>query len=255
MPKVVKLPPAGASRTLQGDLPKIAKPTIAEVLAEFLEDQRKRLAPKTFADYRGIVKLFESCMNGYAYQGLSKAEAKLFDRLFNANGEAHREFCEVFGPEHILPNLGWFLDFYMIRKVIAGKDFLRMAGTVTKRLAVWLAEKGYVEAGAAEEAREQGATAARDLPKAEELASLLRAFAEDQERGDEDDEVEDHFTITRVERGKIWLEPLLEQGTRGPIHVPEDISRRCKAGWSISGVVGRVRRQWRLVEAWNVYPG
>lgn len=254
MPKTVKLPPAGTGRMLRRDLARIASPTIAEVLAEFLEDQRKRLAPKTFADYRGIVKLFESCMNGHAYQGLSKADAKLFDRLYDAKGEAHREFCEVFGPEHILPNLGWFLDFYMIRKVIAGKDFLRMAGTVTKRLAVWLADKGYVETAEAEDAREQGTAAARDLPKAEELASLLRAFAEDQERGSEDHEVEDHFTIKHVEPGKIWLEPLLEQGTLGPIHVPENISRRCKVGWSISGVVGRVRRQWRLVEAWNVYP-
>lgn len=254
MPKMVRLPPAGTSRTLRRDLAKTANPTIAEVLAEFLEEQRKRLAPKTFADYRGIVKLFESCMNGYAYQGLSKADAKLFDRLFDAKGEAHREFCGIFGPEHILPNLGSFLDFYMIHKVIAGKDFLRMAGTVTKRLAMWLGDKGYAETAEAEDAREQGAAAARDLPKAEELASLLCAFAEDQERGNEDNEIEDHFTIKQVAPGKIWLEPLFKQGKLGPIRVPEDISRRCKVGWSISGVVGRVRRQWRLVEAWNVYP-
>jgi hypothetical protein len=142
----------------------------------------------------------------------------------------------------------------VIRKVIAGKDFMRAAGTVTNKLAAWLAERGYVEAVEAEDARERGATAARDLPKAEELASRLRRFAEDQERGGEDDEIEDHFTITRVESGKIWLEPLLEGAELGPINVPEDISTRCKVGWTISGVVGRVRRRWCLVEAWNVYP-
>jgi hypothetical protein len=41
----------------------------------------------------------------------------------------------------------------------------------------------------------------------------------------------------------------------GPIDVPEDISRRCKVGWSISGVIARVGKRWWIVEAWNVYPG
>lgn len=242
-------------RLVKGDAARIATPTIGEVLAEFLSDQRNRLAPKTYAQYEDVIQLFQRCLDGYAYQALGKSDAKLFDRLYDAEGDAHREFCQVFGLEHILPNLGQFLDWFMIRKVIAGKDLLRAAGTVTKKLAAWLAEKGYVEAEEAEDAREQGAAAARDLPKAEELASRLRRFAEDQERGDEGNEIEDHFTITRVEPGKIWLEPLLEGAKLGPINVPEDISTRCKVGWTISGEVGRVRRHWRLVEAWNVYPG
>ena len=242
-------------RLVKGDAARIATPTIGEVLAEFLSDQRNRLAAKTYAQYEDVIQLFQRCLNGYAYQALGKSDAKLFDRLYDAEGDAHREFCQVFGPEHILPNLGQFLDWFMIRKVVAGRDLLRAAGTVTKKLAMWLAEKGYVEAREAEDAKEQGATAARDLPKAEELASLLRDVAEGQEGGDEDGEIEDHFTITRVEGGKIWLEPLLEGAELGPINVPEDISRRCKVGWSISGVVGRVGRQWRLAEAWNVYPG
>ncbi|MBI4481326.1 MAG: hypothetical protein HY652_00410 [Acidobacteria bacterium] len=143
----------------------------------------------------------------------------------------------------------------MIRKVIAGKELLRAAGTVTKKLAAWLAEKGYVKAEEAEEAAERGGAAARDLPKAEELASLLHEFAENQERGEEDDEIEDHFMLTRVEPGRLWLEGMLDGRELGPLEVPEEISRRCKVGWSISGVVGRAGRRWRLVEAWNVYPG
>lgn len=31
----------------------------------------------------------------------------------------------------------------MVRKVIPGKDLMRAAGTVTKKLAAWLAEKSY----------------------------------------------------------------------------------------------------------------
>lgn len=202
---------------------RIAKPTIAEVLEQFLADQRGRLAAKTFANYEYAIELLQHCLNGYAYQSLDKADAALFDRLYNAKGAEHREFCEIFGPEHILPNTGEFLDYFMVRKVIAGKETLRAA--------------------------------ARDLPKAEELASLLHEFAEAQERGDEDDEIEDHFTLTRVEPGKLWLEGMLEGRGLGPIEVPGEISRRCKVGWTISGIVGRAGKTWRFVETWNVYPG
>jgi len=134
----------------------------------------------------------------------------------------------------------------MVRKVIAGKDLLRAAGTVTKKLATWLVEKGYARVEEASDAAERGAAAVRDLPKAKELASRLRRFAEDQERCDKDDEVEDHFTITRVGRDKVWLAGMLDGRELGPIDVPEDISRRCKVGWTISGVVGRVVRRWRI---------
>jgi len=231
-----------------------AHPSIAQVLAQFLADQRDRLSAKTFAQYESVIELLEHSLNGYAYQSLGKSDAKLFERLFNAKGDKHREFCEIFGPEHILPNVGEFLNYFMVRKVIAGKDLLRAAGTVTKKLAAWLAERDYAGAADVEDAMEQGATAARDLPKADELAARLHRFAEDQERGDEDDEVEDYFTLTRVEPGKIWLEAM-DGRELGPIEVPKEVSSRCKVGWSISGVVGRIGKRWRIVEAWNVYPG
>jgi len=231
-----------------------AKPTIAEVLAQFLAEQRGRLAPKTVAQYQSVVQLLQHSLNSYAYQSLDKSNAKLFDQLYNAKGSAHREFCDVFGPEHILPNVDEFLGYFMVRKVFAGKGLLRVAGTVTKKLARWLAEKGYVKAEEAGDAAERGGEAARDLPRAEELASLLRHFAEDQERGDEKDEFEDHFTLTRVDRGRIWLEGMLDGRELGPIAVPVEISSRCRVGWTISGVVGCLGKRWQLVEAWNVYP-
>lgn len=76
---------------------RIAKPAIPEVLAQFLRDQQQRLAPKTFANYEYVVELLQHSLNGYAYQSLSKADAALFDRLYNAKGAEHREFCEIFG--------------------------------------------------------------------------------------------------------------------------------------------------------------
>ena len=237
------------------DAARIAKPAIDEVLDRFLADQRGRLAAKTFAHYEQAIALLKDCLNGYGYQWLDKPDAALFDRLYNAKGAEHREFCQIFGPEHILPNLGEFLDYFMVRKVIAGKDTLRAAGTVTKKLARWLAEKGHVGAEDAEDAAQRGGKAARDLPKADELAALLHEFAESQRRHAEGEEIEDHFTLTRVGPGKLWLEGMVDRRELGPILVPRAISTRCKVGWKISGVAGRAGRRWKLIEAWNVYPG
>ncbi|MGH8674712.1 MAG: hypothetical protein ACREVG_10410, partial [Burkholderiales bacterium] len=116
-----------------------ADPSISRVLEEFLAEQRARLAPRTLAKYEDVLDLLRSHLNGYAYESLSKAEAALFDRHFNAQGEEHREFCQLFGPDKIVEQLGSFLGYFMIRKVMAGQDLKRAAGSVTKRLSKWLA--------------------------------------------------------------------------------------------------------------------
>ncbi len=82
---------------------------------------------------------------------------------------------------------------------------------------------------------------------------LRRDFAEDEERGDEGDEIEHHFTLTRVEPGKLWVKGMDGRGL-GPIRVHQAITVRCQVGWTIAGVLGRIKNSWRLVEAWNVYP-
>jgi len=151
----------------------MTRPTIAVALAQFLDEQECRLSPKTAAQYRDVVELLQHHLNGYAYLSLDERDAKRFERLQHATGDAQREFCQIFGPEHILPNVGEFLGYFMVRKVIASRVLLRAARTVTKRLAAWLAEQGYVEAEAAEMATERGAKAARELPKADELAARL----------------------------------------------------------------------------------
>ena len=229
-------------------------PTIAVVLAQFLAEQEQRLAPKTVAQYRDVVELLQHYLNGYAYISLDELDAKRFERLQHTTGDIPREFCQIFGPEHILPNVGEFLGYFMIRKVMASRTLLRAAGTVTKRLAAWLAEHGYVEAEVAELAKERGTEAARELPKADELAARLQAFADGWADPDAADQIEDHFQITRAEPGKIWLTGLIDGRERGPLHVPEEISRRCQVGWTVSGVIGRSGRRWQLLEAWNVYP-
>ena len=74
------------------------KATISEVLAEYLRAEKSRLAPKTHARYTDVIGLFTHSLNGYAANSLSRFERARFDKHFNAEGEQHREFCDIFGP-------------------------------------------------------------------------------------------------------------------------------------------------------------
>jgi hypothetical protein len=145
--------------------------TIDQVLDAFLQDQRQRLSAHTMRNYEDVMELLRACLNGYAYESLDKADRKRFDQAYEAGDE--EAFCHLFGPEHILGNLAEFLGYFMLRKVMAGQELLRSAGTVTKKLATWLYEHGYVSDDEAQIAVDRGTDAARDLPRAERLANLL----------------------------------------------------------------------------------
>jgi len=226
-------------------------PTINEVFAEFLEVERRRLGDVTFRKYENVIDLLALCLDGYAFCSLAAEEREKFERICGAERESDPVFTEVFGPEHILPNVGEFLGYFMVRKVSAGKDLLRTAGTVTKRLARWLAAREYASVEDAADAAERGATAARDLPAAEELARLLDECSEQALVFAET--VEDHFTFTHVEGGTVRVED--SSGREyGPICLPVPVAGACPVGWTFSGMIGRRGRYWFLGEVWNVYP-
>lgn len=238
-----------------------ARPTIDQAFDEFLAEQHERLKPRTLSKYKDVLDLLRHHLNGYAYESLSKVESDLFDRHYNAKGKEHREFCQLFGPDKIVDNLGSFLGYFMIRKVMAGEELKRAAGTVTKRLSKWLASKGYISEDAAQEGADEGAEAARELPKAERAAQILHDVVDDlaiepNDLADEDYLEFDHFTIGRVGPGKLWLE--LSEGGKthsyGPISVPNSATKLLRKGWGISCSLGRVQGKWRIVEVANVYP-
>lgn len=247
-----------------------ADPAIEQILEEFLAEQRTRLKPRTFSDYESVIDLLEHHLNGYGYESLSKAERSLFEKHFNAEGKEHREFCQLFGPEKIPENLGGFLGYFMIRKVMAGADFKRAAGTVMKKLSKWLMAKGYISAEAGQEGAERAADATKELPNAERAAQLLRDAArrlvfpggplnpaiDPDDLADEDYMDFDHYPIAKVEPGSLWLEnpESHEDSPLGPIHVPKKATELLKDGWEISCALGRIKGKWRIIEMANVYP-
>lgn len=239
-----------------------ADPSIDEVLDQFLEEQCERLAPRTFRNYEDVVHLLRDCLNGYAYQGLSKEEAALYDRHFNAEGDAHREFCQLFGPEKVLDELDGFLSHFMIRKVIAGEDFLRAAGTVTRKLTKWLIANGHAAEGDGREIAEEVAATSRDVSRAARAARLL-GDAADRLRVDptnlaDDDYLDfDYYTIVKIGPEKIWLafwEPGEREQTLGPIPAPAEATKLLREGWDVSCALARVRGTWRMIDVANVYP-
>ncbi len=233
-------------------LPQPTEKTIQAVLDEFLKEQQERLKPSTTRKYESIISLFQSCLNNYAYQYLDEQEASLFDRLYNAEGDEHREFCQMFGPEKIPDSVHEFLNYFMIRKVMCGKELMQAAGTVTKKLGKWLVKKGYIDSGSAEDLVSSGAAAARDLPVAEELARMISDYAGHTAINCYE-VIEDHFAINAIESGKLRLSPFLSDEDI-TVPVSRDISNACHVGWSFSGVVGKTGKGWRILEAWNVYP-
>jgi hypothetical protein len=192
------------------------KLTISDVLAEYLRAERGRLAPKTHARYTEVIALFKQSLNGYAANSLNRFERARFDKHFNAEGEQHREFCDIFGPEHILENVGEFLSYFMVSKVMAGADSLRASGTVMKKLAKWLAEHDYVRVDDAALAIEQGADAARNLPAAEKLSALLYDLTAGRHEP-RDSDIEGRFSITKVEPDRIWLQDDDDGEDYGPL--------------------------------------
>ncbi len=243
-------------------VPQIASPTIEEVFGAFLADQRKRLKPKAYRQYEETIDLLRENLNGYAHQSLSKLERTLFEKHFDAVGGSHREFCQVFGPDKIPQEVPGFLTWYLIRKVVCDAAFTKAAARAAKELAQWLVEEGHVPQGETAEKIEEISVAAADLPRAEKAAGLLSEACLDWD-GDpselEDDDYLDfdHFTVKKVEPGKLWLEYCStgpKYTTVGPITVPKAASKLLESGWEIACALAKIRGRWRIVEGATVYP-
>jgi len=93
---------------------------------------------------------------------------------------------------------------------------------------------------------------ARDLPKADRLATLLfeatRTTNIDVAALGDEDYVDDYAEITQVQPGKLWF------GGVGPVEVSTAASDLAQIGWSVNVVLARVGKSWRIIESGSVYP-
>lgn len=234
----------------------VAKPTIAEVFSAYLAERKQKLPPPKFRDHEDIVGLFEHCLDGYAYQALSLVEQSFWEDRLEADEEAG-SFCRTFGPDKILPEVDHFLGWYVIRKVLGPQSIAHSAGPVIGDFVAWLVENGHVSEKDASDAIERASGAAKDLPRAEKLSTLLYELTEEPDAGkiiEDLDLVDDMVTISKVEPKQIWFEGPGEEEI-GPLTVPEKASTVAAVGWRLSAAhFVRTAKGWQLIEMGNVYP-
>jgi len=227
--------------------------TIEAVFKEFLEEQRQRLKPRTYGDYEDSVNIFVQYLNSYAHLNLGPEDVERFKDLYKKEG---KEYCEIFGPEYIgARDLEDFLSDYMIRKVLAGKDFLKTAGRVMGKLAKWLHEKGYMETEEYEKAEEDISELKSQAPKARELSNLLVDYVESHPVKKYSEELEGYFQIDEIKPGKLWLSENFTLGQAvGPVIIPREITKKAEVGWTIYLKVGKTGKNWKPLLVRNVYP-
>lgn len=225
--------------------------TVDVLLRMFLDEQRRRLSPKTLRSYEDVVGLLTNCLNGYGYLSLGAADRARWEEAYEQGDED--AFVHLFGAAEIVANVDEFLGSFMVRKVIAGRGLLRSAGTVMNKLVRWLADQGLVGPAEAASASASASQATRDLPRADELSELLwehsQVVASRLADGTDDGFEEGSFTIERVAPGKLWFDD-----GRGPVAVPMAASALAEPGWALTGTLVRRGHQWHLVEVGNVYP-
>jgi hypothetical protein len=209
-------------------------PTIRQALVEFVADTNTRVSARTARQYQGVVELFESCMDGYG---------SLDDR------DDRRAFCDAAGPDRIPELVDEFLGWFLVRKVVASPSYLKSCGTVVKKLGGWLLERGYIDGDDALEMGVSGGKAVRDLPKADSLRDALEEISTVHSSGETE---EGHFAIERIEKGKLVVSTMT--GSELRVALPPWVIEMCVPGWTFSGVLGKRRTLWELVEVWNVYP-
>ncbi|MGV8072965.1 MAG: hypothetical protein AB2L11_00160 [Syntrophobacteraceae bacterium] len=231
--------------------PTLAEPSIEDILGKFLTNQEKRLKPRTYHRYEEVIDLLKHCLNSYGHNELENAsDAALYEKFYlNRN----YDFCAIFGPDKILPSLSHFLNYFMIRKVMASEALLQAAGTVTKRLVKWLEESGHIDREQCLTATDMATEAAKELPAAERLARLLYEHAQTHAPRYWTTELDDYFIIEKIEPGVLFLSGMgmMEQVE---LHLPREITDHCRLGWQINLLLGKTRNGWGIIETGNVYP-
>jgi hypothetical protein len=227
--------------------------TIKQVFKEFLEEQQVRLKPRTYGGYEDTIYLFEQCLNNYAYQYLDDKESKVFDKLYD---EKNKQFCELFVPDKIGSlEIGEFLDYFMVRKVIGSKELMKTVGRVMRKFVKWMKEKGYMNEGEYDNSAEIVDDLKDELPKVVELSSLIYDYIQDNPPEKFSESVDGYFRVTKIEPRKLWLEDYIGcGGTLGPVSVSLEISSMCKEGWVIYLELGKTSKGWQMLISGTVFP-
>jgi hypothetical protein len=220
--------------------------SIDEILEEFLEAQKNRLKERTFRNYEDIIFLFKTYLNGYGYMYLDEDKGIKWKAAYEKDEEA---FTKLFGQEELGEyQMSEFLDYFMIRKVMASESHMKNAVRVMKKFSKWLTEQYDSDVGV--DLFEE----AEDLPKMQKLAELIFDHAQRSPEVEYEQMTDSSFIIDKIGKGKLWVEDDLNGGIAGPVLVTKEISALCKEGWRLNMVIGKTTAGWHILVSGNVYP-
>jgi len=228
--------------------------TIREILEEFLSEQQARLSPKTYSGYEEATYFFRTYLNSYGHRHLNRAETKRYKKL---EATEDKKFGEIFGPEHLSSSeLSDFLADFMVKKVAGNKTLMETTGRVMYKLVKWLHEKDYIPDKEYEETVEVVKKLKIDLPLVGEGTDLIYDYVQKHPvEARYTSDLDAYFKIVKIEPGKLWLEDYLRSGNKvGPVIVSEEISSKCKVGWTVSLLVAKTGKVWRILESGYVLP-
>jgi len=194
-------------------------------------------------------------LNNFGHRHLNKTETKRYEKLEASKGE---NFWEIFGPEHLSSSEIYdFLADFMIREVDGSRPLMETTDRVMSKLVKWLHEKSYMPDKEYEETIKIVKGLKVDLPLVREVTDLrYDYFEKNPVKTDYTSDLDAYFKIVKIEPGKLWLEDYLESGKEiGPVIVSEEISSKCKVGWTISLQVAKTGKVWRILESGYMLPG
>lgn len=226
---------------------------IDTILDEFLTAQNNRLKQRTYEDYEGVIELFRDYLNYNAEFLVIGDERSKWEEQFEKDEDC---FTKMFGQDKLdSGSVEEFLDYFIIRKVASGEDFMKIAVRVMKKLSKWLYENQYVDECEYDELMEYFGEGGKELPNIEKLADLIFQHAHNDRFKQYENVLEGYFSISDINSGELWLNEFTgSKRNIGPVIVTKEISRLSQKGWLVNLVIGEDRGKWEILESGNVYP-
>jgi hypothetical protein len=233
-------------------LPQVAKPSISDLVAEFLDDSAAA-QQESHEDKKGVLALFIECMNLYGHQFLGAVELERLDRYEALKGTKRLDYCQIFGPDKVPQNAALFVGYYIIAKIMQdGKD-MEDCARVVAAFCRWLGEKRYLPKKVAQEATERASKIGAVIAQSEEVNNMLWRQAQKSPSIREKYLQPGYRVVTRIEDDFVWLVGRDGQEI-GPVLLPGGAAEKMEEGWTICSALLQVGARWHFAEVGNVYP-
>ncbi|MBU0757636.1 MAG: hypothetical protein KKF44_06205 [Nanoarchaeota archaeon] len=114
---------------------------IKKAFEDFLSEQKARLSPKTYSDYKSVIGLFEDSLDGYAWNNLDDC-----DNAYQDARKKNLSFIDIYDHSYIWENVGEFLDYFIPRKVNWGDEFvLKTCPRIIRKFLKWMRGKNLLD--------------------------------------------------------------------------------------------------------------